>query len=281
MIERKLGRGLDYLIGDGVDASEDEIRHVETAAIRPNPYQPRKHFDAAALRELEDSIRRHGVLQPLLLRQVDDAFEIVAGERRWRAARAAGLPTVPAVVRGVPDEGMLELALVENLQREDLNPIERAEAYRSYLEAFRLTQDEAAVRLGKDRSTIANAIRLLDLPEEIRLFVSRGTVSAGHARAILGLDGDEARTLLARRVVEEGLSVRVVERLVRDAGTPGRSRGARAPGTRPPYLADLEGRLRERLGTRVTVQDRGGRGKLVIEYFSREELDRVLEVIGA
>jgi ParB family transcriptional regulator, chromosome partitioning protein len=279
MIERKLGRGLDFLIGDGQDAPEEEIRQVETDAIRPNPFQPRHEFDPEALRELEESIRLNGILQPILLRQVDGEFEIVAGERRWRAACSLGLESIPAMVKTVEDERMLELALVENIQREDLNPMERAQAYRKYVETLGLTQLKASERLGKDRSTIANTMRLLDLPEEVQLLVSRGTLSAGHARALLGLEDAEARIALARRAAEDGLSVRAVESIVRQAGSTSPSASPSQPAAPSAHFADLEGRLRERLGTRVKIQDRGGRGKLVVEYYSREDFDRILEIL--
>jgi ParB family chromosome partitioning protein len=278
MIDRKLGRGLDFLIGEGRDTSEDEIRQVEIGAIAPNPFQPRRAFDREALEELTESIRRNGVLQPILLRQVDDRFEIVAGERRWRAAGKAGLEAIPAVVKTVDDDRMLELALVENIQRQDLNPIERAEAYRSYIDTLGLTQEKAAERLGKDRSTVANTMRLLELSEEIRLLVSRGTLTMGHARALLGLPDEEAREILARRIVAEGLSVRAVEKAVKAARTP---RTPTRPAPEPPaYLVELEGRLRERFGTRVRIQERGGRGKLVIEFYSRDDFDRIYELLG-
>jgi ParB family chromosome partitioning protein len=279
MIERKLGRGLDFLIGDGADGPEDEIRQVEVGAIRPNPFQPRREFDRQALAELESSIRRNGVLQPILLRQVEDGFELVAGERRWRATRNVGLDAIPAIVKTVGDDRMLELALVENLQREDLNAMDRAEAYRRYIETFKLTQEQAAERLGLDRSTIANTMRLLELPEEVRLLVSRGTISMGHARAVLGIAEEEARIALARRIVAEGLPVRAVEQAVRHSrqATP---RARSTPRESPAWLAEIEGRIRERLGTRVKVEERNGRGKVVIEFFSRDEFDRLLEILG-
>ena len=181
------------------------------------------------------------------------------------------------MVKSVSDDRMLELALVENLQREDLNAIEKAEAYRNYIERFGLTQAEASSRLGKDRSTIANTMRLLELPEEIRALVSRGTISAGHGRALLGLEDDGARLEVARQIAEQGLSVRAAENAVRRRATPARRRPA--PAAPSAHMEDLEGRLRERLGTRVRIQESGGRGKVVIDFYSREDFDRILEIL--
>jgi len=280
MIDRKLGRGLDYLIGESVRSGdlggEGEIRSIDVESIRPNPRQPRREFDPEGLKELAESIRENGVLQPLLVRSSGGHFEIVAGERRWRASRAAGLTTVPAIVREVADGKMLELALVENIQRRDLNPIERAEAYRAYIEELGLTQEEAARRLGKERSTIANVMRLLDLPEAVQAIVSRGTLSLGHARALLAISDDAGRTSLAERAVLEGLSVRAVEQLAREHG---RVRPVRAePMPRSAHLADLEERLRRALGTRVRIQESGGgKGKIVVDFYTRDEFDRLFE----
>jgi len=280
MIDRKLGRGLDYLIGDSARSGdlggEGEVRSIDVDAIRPNPKQPRHEFDAEGLAELTDSIRENGVLQPLLVRAAAGHFQIVAGERRWRASRAAGLTTVPAIVRDIEDEKMLELALVENIQRRDLNPIERAEAYRAYIEELGLTQEEASKRLGKERSTISNTMRLLDLPDSVKAIVSRGTLSLGHARALLSVADDSRREGLALRAVEEGLSVRAVEKLARSYR--GSSAARAEPAPRSAHLDDLEEQLRRALGTRVRIRESGGgKGKITVEFYTRDEFDRLFE----
>jgi len=282
MIDRKLGRGLDYLIGDSARSGdlggEGEVRSIEIDAIRPNPKQPRTEFDTAGLAELTESIRENGVLQPLLVRAARGHFELVAGERRWRASRAAGLATVPAIVKEVADEKMLELALVENIQRRDLNPIERAEAYQAYIEELGLTQEEAAKRLGKEHCTISNTMRLLDLPTSIKAIVSRGTLSLGHARALLSIADDDGREALALRAVEEGLSVRAVEGLARSHGRSAAVKPAPAP--RSAHLDDLEEKLRRALETRVRIQEAGGgKGKIVVEFYTRDEFDRLFEML--
>lgn len=252
-------------------------RFVGLSSIRPNPYQPRRNFDDGALAELAASIRRQGVLQPVVLREVEDGYELIAGERRWRAAHEAGLEAIPAVIRDADESQMLELALVENLQRSDLNPIEEAAATAAFIERLGLTQEDAARRLGKSRPAVANSLRLLELSGDLRELVSRGTLSAGHARALLSLADVEAQRSLARRIEADGLSVRATEEAVRDGR---KAKTPKAVVEAPAHITALEDRLRQALGTRVRVKARRGKkGRIEIEYFSYEELDRLLEIL--
>jgi ParB family chromosome partitioning protein len=278
MVQRRLGRGLDFLLSGGAEVEAAEVRQIDVARIRPNPYQPRREFRPEELEELAASIREHGVLQPIIVRAVGEDFEIVAGERRFRSCLRLGLATIPALVRTADDTQMLELALVENIQRQDLNPIEEARAYEAYIQRLDLTQEQAAQRLGRSRPAVANMLRLLDLTADLQELVSRGTLSMGHARAILAAVDPEARRALARRVEAEQLSVREVERLAQNWGKAPTS-SAPSPAVRNAHVTDLERQLTERLGTRVSIRDVDGRGRIAIEYYSSEDLDRLLGLI--
>ena len=284
MAKSRLGRGLDGLLKAKVPAPVAEVVEpvgptatVPVSRVDPNPHQPRQDLDEAELEHLAASIREHGILQPLVLRARGERYEVVAGERRLRAAQRVGLEEVPAVLRDVPDEQMLELALVENLQRQDLDPIEKAESFQAYLSSTGRTQSEAAVRLGLDRSTVANMIRLLDLPEAVQRMVRQRLLAMGHARAILALEGAKAQVRLAEKTVREGLSVRQVESLA-SAGGPTPKTRRRAP-AKSPEVRDLEARLREAFGTKVTVEPgrKAGTGRIVIQFFNQDDLDRILE----
>jgi ParB family chromosome partitioning protein len=249
-------------------------------AIERNPGQPRKRFEEAKLEELAASIREHGIVEPILVRKQGGKYRIVAGERRWRAAQRAGLTAIPAVVREASDREAFELALVENLQRADLNAIEEAEAYEVLLDEHRLTQEQIAERVGKERSTVANALRLLKLPEDVRDLVRGGELDMGHARALLGLEEADAIRKTAQRAVREGLSVRATEALVRLLGTKGRKKAA-PPGETPGIRA-LASRLQRRLGARVRVVPKSAvSGRLEVDYTSLDELDGILAKIGA
>jgi ParB family chromosome partitioning protein len=251
---------------------------IELARIELNPDQPREHMDPEALRGLADSIRSAGVLQPVVVRERGDGmYELVVGERRLRAAQTVGLEAIPALVRDVADEEMLELALIENIQREDLNPIEKARAIRRMIEKLSLTQEQAGQKLGLERPTIANFLRLLDLPGEVQEMVSRGTVSGGHARAILALEDNDERVELARAVADRGLSVRETERLAA-GGTlsAGKKRIRPEPA---PQIKRLEGLLREALGTKVELRQRGRRGKIIVHFESPDDFDRLFEIM--
>jgi len=287
--QRRLGRGLESLLGTPAEETSSTRplptlptpHEVPIEQIRPNPFQPRAGFPERDMTDLVESIRQVGVLQPLLVRRSADGYELIAGERRLRAARAVGLATVPIIERDTPDDEMLTLALVENLQRADLNPIEKAKGFRRLIERFALTQEEAAKRIGKDRSTIANFIRLLDLPEAVQHVVARGGISMGHARALLALPHPSAQQALALRIENEGLSVRETERLVAKLRAPSRTSAAKpAPITRDPHIRDLQDRMREKLGTKVTIDYRAGQGKITVRFYSDDDLQRILECLG-
>ena len=280
MSRQALGRGLKALIPQAEDAKGEEIRQIPVSAVEPNPYQPRRSFDQENLRELAASIKEKGVLQPVTVREKGEIFELVAGERRWRAAQVAGLSEIPAVVRELSDREVMEIALIENLQREDLNPIEEAEAYQVLMREFQLTQEEVAKAVGKGRPTVANRLRLLRLPEAVREWVAGGQLSAGHAKMLVMMD-EERAIELARRCVDRGWSVRQLEEFLQDASAKPRGQKVGRPLERQdPLLRDVEERLQGVLGTKVRIKDKKGKGKIEVDYYSTEELNRILEVIA-
>ncbi len=300
-----LGRGLGALLGGSPPAQMPAPVHLEPAAapspapaadtreqvvrvplarIRPSPLQPRKDFSEAALRELADSIQEQGMVQPLLVRAQGDGYQLIAGERRWRAAQMLSLGEVPVLVREADDRVALELALIENLQREDLNPIEEAHGYAQLIEQFELKQEELAAQVGKSRAVVANALRLLKLAPELQAFVRDGRLSVGHAKVILSLTRAEEQKLAAERVLQESLNVRQTEDLVarwqgRGAAASG-AKSASLPLAKDSHVADLERRLQERFGTKVNVRYRQGKGALQIRFYTDDDLDRVLDIIG-
>jgi ParB family transcriptional regulator, chromosome partitioning protein len=281
----RLGRGLGALLGDYMDAPADagEVRRIPVRAVVPNPLQPRQEFSDAELGELAASIRENGLLQPLVVRPsptTEGRYELVAGERRFRSVQGLGWEDVPVLVRDVDDEALLVLALVENLQREQLNPLEEAEGYQSLIQRFDMTQEEIARAVGKDRSTVANCLRLLKLPVSIRQLLRGGEISMGHARALLGVEDPVRAGDLARQAVKEGWSVREVERRVRGSGGSTAPRKVGPAPVRDPLLRTLEEALRGRLGTRVQIR-RGGKGKGVIEvpFHDTEDFERVFALI--
>ncbi len=260
------------------------VRKVPLTQIHPSPLQPRKDFGPESLLELTESIREQGIVQPLIVRPSRDGFELIAGERRWRAAQQAGLSEAPIVVREATDREVVELALIENLQRENLNPIEEAQGYAQLSAQFQLTQDDIARRVGKSRAVVANALRLLRLPEPVRELVRHGQLSVGHAKVLLGLPDSARLEKLAHRIVAEALNVRQTEHWVAKINQPAAATPA-APvtgksATADPHVADLENRLRERLGTQVHLKYRAGKGTLDIRFFSDDELNRILELLG-
>jgi ParB family chromosome partitioning protein len=271
---------LGSLLGDPATGSlspEAERQEIPLDRIRPNPFQPRKVFDGEGLEELRESILRHGVLQPIVVRPTDGGFELVSGERRWRAAQQAGLSRIPAVVRAqVSDDDLLELALVENLQRRDLDPIERARGFQVLLERLNLTQQEVAERVGLKRTSVANHLRLLELPEAVQTALTKGLIQMGHAKALLGLATPKAMMGLLGDIVRQDLSVRQVEERVRERQAKGPTVGVR-PAARPPWARDLERRMEEHLGAKVQLQGQAERGRIVIEYGTRGDLDRLAE----
>jgi ParB family chromosome partitioning protein len=282
---RALGRGLDDLIPGDVLPESQPVLDIPVDQIDPNPYQPRREVAEDGLEELATSIESYGVLQPLIVRKVDDRYQLVAGERRWRAAQRAGLQAVPCVVRGFSEEQSLQVALIENLQREDIDPMEAARAYRVLIETFHLTQAEIAERVGKSRASIANCLRLLNLPESVQKSIIDGRVSEGHGRALLGLLGRDSELLAVWREVEQrGLSVRETERLVRRVlGAREEANGAEAPHRRQdPFLAEAEERIQRALGTRTRIRPRpDGGGTIAVAYRSPDDLTRIVEIFSA
>jgi ParB family chromosome partitioning protein len=268
--------------------SRERVQRVSLNRIRPSALQPRKQFPEESLRELADSIREQGIVQPLIVRVRGDFFELIAGERRWRAAQLLNLPEVPVITREADDRAVLELALIENLQRENLNAIEEAHGYAQLAEQFQLTQDEIAAKVGKSRAAVANAMRLLKLPEGIQKYVRDERLSVGHAKVILSLADEKNQKLAAERVIKEGLNVRQTEGLV----TKLQKRGSKATGSKEheasvltvpigdPHVADLEAKLREVFATKVQLRYVQGKGALEISFFSDAELERILQILG-
>ena len=287
-MERRLGRGLGSLLSSSKEAEQGGVEKIDTTRIRPNPYQPRTTFDPHGLEELRQSIENHGVLQPVLVRRVASGFELIAGERRWRAAQMAGVEELPAVVRDeVSDQEMLELALVENLQRRDLDPIEKALGYRRMMQELGLTQEGVATRVGLQRTTVTNHLRLLDLPQLVQDAVRNRLLSMGHARAILALDSETAQVELMEQAVREDWSVREVERQARDRVQSAQPRsqpgGDQAGETQeaPAWVRTLEDRLREALGTKVGLSLTGEEsGRIQVEFHDHRELDRLVDHIA-
>lgn len=277
-MKKGLGRGLDALLGDYTQPTPEGVQQVDIHLIDTNAGQPRKDFDQEKLQELADSIRQHGVVQPILLRQNGERYVIVAGERRFRAARLAGLEKVPAIVKDLDEAQVMEVALIENLQREDLNPIEEAAAIRFLMQQHDLTQEEVSRRLSKSRPAIANSLRLLTLPEPVQAYLRNGKLQAGHARALAGLQDPEAQAVLADKIVGEGLSVRAAESLAREQGQKPPRQKKEPPAT-DPDLAAAEASLREWLGTKVSIQGSSQRGRIVIEYYNAELLQGIYDLL--
>ena len=266
-----LGKGLEALIPE----KGEEIIYLDVERIFPGEQQPRKTFKDDSLKELAASIKEKGILQPVIVSRVGDgSFRLVTGERRWRAASLAGLKKIPALIKNVTSKDSLEIALIENIQREDLNPIEAAEAFSRLIIEFNLTQEELSDRVGKERATIANYLRLLKLPEEVKSFIYNGSLSMGHAKAILALDGKAYQIDAARKIVKKGLSVREAELLAKKISGPPKSRTSKDP-----QISSLEEKLIRGLGTKVRIINRGKKGKIEIEYYSFEELERLLDIL--
>jgi ParB family chromosome partitioning protein len=287
MSKKALGKGIDALLGDEGKADLSTMAEVRLSLLKPNPEQPRQEFDDASLRELADSIQEKGVLQPILAEaDAEGAYLIVTGERRVRAAKLAGLEKIPVIVRQFSAQEKLEIALIENVQREDLTPIEQALAYRRLMEMANLSQEQIAQKVGKDRSTVANTLRLLKLPPEAQDALTRGSITSGHARALLMLLNPSDQQLLLRRVVESGISVREAEDMAaslnkgkRGAAKAGRA-GTAAATRKVPELHDIEQKLIEKLGTKVEVRGTTEKGRIEISYFSAEDLERLLETLA-
>jgi ParB family transcriptional regulator, chromosome partitioning protein len=275
-----LGKGLNALFNSGEISKDEIVREIKLRELRPNPYQPRKSFRLEAIEELKQSIMEHGILQPIIARKSIKGYEIVAGERRYRAAKEADLKTVPVVVRELSEQQMMELAILENLQREDLNPIEEAAAYQTLLEKLEFTQEQLANRLGKSRPHIANHVRLLSLPEGIRRYISDGEISMGHGRALLGLKKKEMLKPVADKVLKEGMNVRQLEQYIHQLNdTVSRETKPKKQEKKDIFIKQRETSLRERLGTSVTIKQSKKKGKIEIEFFSKEDLERILNLI--
>lgn len=308
MAKPALGRGLGALMGGGsgkppatmppppapatatapapAKPTGEQVQRIPVTRIVPCPFQPRKDFTEDSIKELADSIKEQGVLQPLIVRSKNGSFELIAGERRWRAAQLAGITELPVLVREADDRKVLELALIENLQRENLNAIEEALGYSKLIKDFALTQEEAAVKVGKNRATVANLLRLLQLHPDVQNYVRSGLLSFGHARAILGITHPDSQKQIAEQVIREGLSVRATEKLVTDrnqqtTGAPSSNGLAiKPPFTPDVHITELQTRLQERFGTKVLLRYRKGKGAVEIRFFNDDDLDRVLDVIG-
>ncbi len=296
MDKKALGKGLSALLSQVKDAtgienpfeavpkqdqqvqSADFISYLATAVITNNPYQPRQNYNEEGLEELKASIKEKGILQPIVVRTTNAGFQVVAGERRLRAARALGLEAVPVFVKNVSDGEMLLMALIENIQREDLNVIDEAKAFERLIKEFKLTQEQIAQSVSKDRTTVVNILRLLKLPATIQQYIIDGKISMGHARALLAVEDPEAQLKMAQDIINQNLSVRSVEGLAAQSSTK-KLKKTKALKAKDPDIANLEDELRRILGTKVIVEDKKGRGKLVIEYYSLNDLDRVLAIL--
>ncbi|WP_340673367.1 ParB/RepB/Spo0J family partition protein [Brevibacillus agri] len=278
-MSRGLGKGLNALITSNLIEEGEQVKEVSVSEIRPNPYQPRKEFEQSAIDELANSIQEHGIIQPLIVRKSIKGYELVAGERRLRAAKLAGLKQVPVVVKAYTDQQLMEIALIENLQRENLNPLEEAEAYEKLIAHHDYTQEQLAQRIGKSRPHVANMLRLLQLPESIRKMVSAAELSMGHARALLGVSDEKVQKQLAKDVVEKGLNVRQLEELVKQLSV-SRETKKKKPAKSEPILIELEERLRSRFGTAVKIKKGAKRGKIEIDFYSQEDLQRIIEILN-
>lgn len=294
MARKPLGRGLSALLGENTDEGKafpsydtvsNGLTEIDITLISGNPEQPRSRFDDKALNELASSIVSNGVVQPIVLRQIGNSYQIVAGERRWRAAQRAGLRTVPAVIREVADDKILEIALIENIQREELNPIEEANAFRNLIDKIGLTQEELSERIGKERTLIATALRLLKLPSEIQQFIAEGKMSAGHGRALLLASDRNVQIRCARTIIEKRLSVRETEKMVKHAAADPSEipDNKRFTETVDPNTRYAETKLMRSLGTNVRIRpgSKDGAGKIEIEYYNSEDLDRIYQILTA
>jgi ParB family chromosome partitioning protein len=289
-----LGKGLGALISNNKPAAQapepwERVERVALSEIVPSPLQPRKAFHSEQLQELVESLRDHGIIQPLIVRKVEGKYELIAGERRWRAANQLGLKDAPVIVRQASDRDVLELALIENLQREDLNPIEEAHAYRRLAEEFSLRQEDIAQRVGKSRSVVANSLRLLDMHSQVQAYLAQGRLSVGHAKVLLALQNQEEQLLAAELAIRQSATVRMTERSVAaQLGRLGLGKSGK-PGARASHgdsaivqhaVSDLESRLRNRLATHVTIHHGENKGRIEIQYYGNDDLDRILLLLG-
>lgn len=273
-----LGKGLNAFFNMEAE-KEEKVQEISINEIRPNPYQPRKVFQPEAIEELKLSIQEHGILQPIIVRKTIKGYEIVVGERRFRAAKEAKLERIPAVVRELNEQQMMELAVLENLQREDLNPIEEGIAYQTLMEKLKLTQEELAKRLGKSRPHLANHIRLLSLPPKIQELISAGKISMGHGRALLGLRKKDKLPVLVDKIIQEGMNVRKLEQLIQQMNEIVPRETNKEKTAKDVFIRERETSLRERFGTTVNIKQSKNKGKIEIEFFSKDDLERILELL--
>jgi len=279
-VAKGLGKGLDAFFPSMEAEKEEVIKEINLKELRPNPYQPRKVFEKEAIEELKASILEHGILQPIIVRKSIKGFEIVVGERRFRAAKEANLEVIPAVIRELSEQQMMELAVLENLQREDLSPIEEGHAYQMLMRKLNFTQEELAKRLGKSRPHIANHVRLLSLPPAIQEMITDGTISMGHGRALLGLKNKEKLPLLVEKTVKDGLNVRQLEYLIQQLNEDvSRETTKETKDTKNVFIKEQETFLRERFGTTVNIKQSKNKGKIEIEFFSEDDLERILHLL--
>ena len=283
MAKGGLGRGFGSIINEDAVMSVESVEDVlslRLSVIEPNKNQPRRHFDTDKLHSLAESIRQNGVISPIVVTKTDTGYEIVAGERRWRAAKLAGLTEIPAIVRNYSPQKLTEVALIENIQREDLNPIEEAQAYRALMEDYDLTQEQISERLGKSRSAIANSVRLLSLEDGLQKYVISGQISEGHARCVLSLEGTVLREFLIGRIIEDGLSVRQTEKLAKDLAKAGVPKPQKKTTQTDIQVELIRKSMEEKLGTKVKISHGAKKGRIEIEYYGNRDLDRLLEVLG-
>ena len=277
-----LGKGLGALIPEEINEdvpNDNNINKLSMALIKPNSGQPRKRFDEEAIIQLSQSIKEHGLIQPIIVKEDNSVYTIVAGERRWRAAKLAGLKDIPAIIMDLSDKDVLEISLIENIQRQDLNPIEEAKAYKKLLDDFKLTQEDLSKRIGKSRTAIANCLRLLNLDKRVQDYLIDGVISEGHGRAILPLTDNELQYRVSQTVIDENLSVRETEKLIRELSNTKSHNKKKENKSNNPYYIDLKNRLEELFGTKVYLNTKKNKGKIEIEYYSEEDLQRILDIL--
>jgi ParB family chromosome partitioning protein len=281
-LSKRLGKGLDALLPALSINDDDKVMEIPLSQLRPSPYQPRRNFNDESINELAASIKEHGIIQPIIVRSVMKGYEIIAGERRFRASQVCGLATITAVIKKFTDQQVMEIALIENLQREDLNALEIAIAYQALIDQFSLTQEELSVKVGKSRSHIANFLRLLQLPDEVKQYVSRGTLSMGHAKAIIGLKDAKIIRSLAEKAIKEQWSVRELEEEVKrleDKPENAKTNTKAKSKKNDPYINELEENLREMYRTTVKIKHNNNKGKIELLYYSKDDLDRLLQIL--
>ena len=272
-----LGKGLGALIPDiDISSSDDAVFEIDINDVEPNSEQPRKKFDEEKLQQLTDSIKEHGIVQPVIVKKEGSFYKLIAGERRWRAARMAGLKSIPAIVREFTDREVMEISLIENIQREDLNPIEEAIAYKRLMDEFGMTQEEISIKIGKSRSAVANILRLINLDDRVKNYVIDGLMSEGHARAIIALPGNDMQYEAAKKIIDENLNVRQTEKLVKSIINGKKKKLLKKS---EPYITDIQERLKNILGTKVNISYGRKKGKIEIEYYSYEDLERIMDLL--